>query len=397
MWSERRRRQPMRLELPGIGYQQGNRQMVVTALNPVALVKTVTSPDRWNPLGKQPHGNRPQDKGHREGIAQYLEEEENFVLGAVVLYASPRDAMFEPAEGDSNGPVRPGTLKLEFGAEFDVGDGQHRIGAYSDVMARHDEDGDPILERLRASGQPAVVVIDDEPLHRAQDFTDLQRNAKPPSNSIALSMDRRQPVNRMLIDLVQDAALPVFDLGERVEFLKDSPGKLSAKLYSFNTIRYMSGTALIGTGQRSARGWDKAVNAAIEEHPDASRAGLVAFWQAFAALPPIAAIIGGESTPAKLREETLLGAAGVLYALAAAAHEASDVGMDLGEAVSAFQGVNFARPAPPPQGSPLTLDDSIFVGTLIDAETAKVGSGRPSWEAAADHLLEAIKQMRAAA
>ena len=61
-------------------------------------------------------------------------------------------------------------------------------------MARHAEDGDPVLERLRASGQPAVVVIDDEPLNRAQDFTDLQKNAKPPSSSIALSMDRRQPV-----------------------------------------------------------------------------------------------------------------------------------------------------------------------------------------------------------
>ncbi len=387
----------MRLELPGIGYQQGNRQMVVTALNPVALVKTVTSPDRWNPLGKQPHGNRPQDKGHREGIAQYLEEEENFVLGAVVLYASPRDAAFEPNEVGANGPVQAGTLKLEFGAEFDVGDGQHRIGAYSDVMARHDEDGDPVLERLRASGQPAVVVIDDEPLHRAQDFTDLQRNAKPPSNSIALSMDRRQSVNRMLIDLVQDSSLSVFDGGDRVEFLKDSPGKLSAKLFSFSTIRYMSGTALVGTGQRSTRGWDKAVNALIDERPDESRAALRDFWQAFGALPPIAAIIEGELTPAKLREETLLGAAGVLYALASAAYAASEDGMGLGEAVTALQGVSFARPAPPPEDATLTLADSIFAGTLIDSETAKVGSGRPAWEAAAEHLRGAIVGVRAAA
>lgn len=387
----------MLVTLPGIAYRQGNRQMVVTALDPISLVKTVTRPDRWNPLGKQPHGNRPQDKGHREGIAQYLEEEENFVLGAVVLYASPRDAVFEPDEDGADGVIQPGTLKLQVGAEFDVGDGQHRIGAYSDVMARHDEDGDPIRERLRASGQPAVVVVDDEPLHRAQDFTDLQRNAKPPSNSIALSMDRRQPVNRMLIELVQDPALPVFDGGDRVEFLKDSPGKLSAKMYSFNTIRYMSGTALIGTAQRSTRGWDKAVNTLIDDHPEESRAALLDFWRAFGALPPIAAIIDSESTPAKLREETLLGAAGVLYALAAAAHTASEDGVGLGEAVSALEGVSFARPAAPPEDTPLTLNDSIFVGTLIDAETAKVGSGRPAWEAAAEHLLAAMKDLRAAA
>ena len=389
----------MRFEVPGIAYQQGNRQMVVTAINPVALVKTVTSPDRWNPLGSQPHGNRPQDKGHREGIAKYLEEEENFVLGAVVLYASPRDAEFQPYDPEANGPVQAGTLHLDFGAEFDVGDGQHRIGAYSDVMARHNEDGDPVLERLRACGQPAVVVIDDKPLNRAQDFTDLQKNAKPPASSIALSMDRRQPVNRLLIELVQDATLPVFDGGERVEFLKDSPGKLSAKLLSFKTIRYMSGTALIGTGQRSTRGWDKAVNALVGEHLDESREALVDFWQAFGAFPPIAAIINGESTPAKLRGETLLGAAGILYAVSAAAHAASEEGMSLGNAISAVGGLSFARPDAPADEAVLTTEDSIFVGTLIDPETAKVGSGRPAWEAAAEHLLAAITEQtqRAAA
>ena len=386
----------MEFSVPGIAYQQGNRQMVVTAINPVALVKTVTKPNRWNPLGKQPHGNRPQDKGHREGIAKYLEEEENFVLGAVVLYASKRDAEFVAAEG-ARGPVQSGTLRLNVGAEFDVGDGQHRIGAYSDVMARHDEDGDPVLERLRASGQPAVVVIDDEPLHRAQDFTDLQRNAKPPSNSIALSMDRRQAVNRLLIELVQSEKLPVFDGGERVEFLKDSPGKLSAKLYSFNTIRYMSGTALIGTGQRSSRGWDKAVNEAVEADEDAARGALIDFWQAFGTLPAIKAIIEGESTPAQLRADTLLGASGVLYALAAAVHAASETGVTLGDAVAALGDTSFARPAAPAEGQSLTFNDSIFVGTLIDAETAKVGSGRPAWEAAAEYLLTAITDVRAAA
>lgn len=391
----------MHLQLKGIGYKQGNREMVVTAMDPVTLVKTVTRPDHWNPLGEQPHGNRPQDKGHREGIAQYLEDEENFVIGAVVLYVSPKDAKFLPDKGDDDDeePVRSGTLQLSIAAQFDVGDGQHRIGAYSDIMARHAEDGHPVLDRMRASGQPAVVVIDENPLNRAQDFTDLQKNAKPPSSSIALSMDRRQPINRLLIGLVQDEALPVFgDRGDRVEFLKDSPAKLSATLYSFKTIRYMSGTALIGTGQRSTRGWDKAVNEAIEERPDESRAELLDFWRAFGTLSPIAAVIDGDSTPAKLRAETLLGASGVLYAVAAAAHAASADGIGLGDAIAALRSVDFARPASPAEGDrPLTLADSIFVGTLVDPETARVGSGRPAWEAAAEHLLTAITEMRTAA
>src|SRR5262249_53370560 len=156
----------------------------------LALVRMVNRPDTWNPLGAQPHGNRPQDKTHRAGIAEYLEHEEEFVLGAVVLYANPRDATFEPDEEWAESPVARGMLTLSIGAEFDVGDGQHRIGALSDVIKAHDEEGDPVIERLRHAGQPAVVVIDDSPLHRAQDFTDLQRNVKPPAGSLAMSMDR---------------------------------------------------------------------------------------------------------------------------------------------------------------------------------------------------------------
>src|SRR5438067_9226367 len=123
----------MRLELPGIGYKQGSRVMVVTAMEPIALVRMVNKPDTWNPLGEQPHGNRPQDKAHRAGIAEYLEHEEEWVLGASVLYASPRDATFEADVGWQDAPIAPGKLTLSYGASFDVGDGQHRIGAQSDV------------------------------------------------------------------------------------------------------------------------------------------------------------------------------------------------------------------------------------------------------------------------
>ena len=84
--------------------------------------------------------------------------------------------------------------------------------------------------------------------------------------------------------------------------------------------------------------------------------------------------------------------------MAAAVHAASGQGISLGDAVAALDGVSFARPAAPDEGAPpLTLEDSIFVGTLIDAETAKVGSGRPAWEAAAEYLLTAITDVRAAA
>lgn len=386
----------MKLQLPAIGYKQGSRRMVITAMEPIALVRMVNKPDTWNPLGEQPHGNRPQDKAHRAGIAEYLETEEEWVLGAVVLYASPRDAQFEPQEGWEDAPIAPGNLTLSYGAQFDVGDGQHRIGGESDVIKAHDEEGDPVIERLRKAGQPAVIVIDDSPLHRAQDFTDLQRNVKPPTGSLALSMDRRQPINRFVVQLVQHSDLPIFAQGDRVEFLKDSPGKLSHKLFSFKTVRYITGTALVGVSERSAVGWEKAANAAVESDRAQAMRDMVELWKGLGMLPGIADVITGKVTTAKLRERSLLTTAGVQYSIAYAMFLAHEKGIGYAGAARALAEVNFDRPRladgpPPSEADPITTKESIFAGNLIDPVTGKVGSGRPSWEAAAEALYSAIE------
>ncbi|MGW3351715.1 DNA sulfur modification protein DndB [Nonomuraea rubra] len=384
----------MELQLPGIGYSQGQRLMVVTALDPIALVKTVTEPDPWNPVGEQPHGNRPVDKPHRKRIAMYLEEEENFVLNSVVLYARPQEARFVPADGYKDASVQLGTLFLNYGAQFDVGDGQHRIGAYSDVMKQHPDEEDPIRIRMRKSGQPVVIVIDDNPLHRAQDYTDLQRNTKPQPTSLAMSMDRRQAVNRMLIKLVQDPKLPIFGDGAgRVEFVGDSPGKYSAKLLSFKTIRYLSGTVLIGVSQRSTAGWDKAVNAEVEQDEKKASQVLHELWGGMGRLPDIAEVIDGKRTTADLRDKTYLAASGVLYALANAVHKAHhDHHIPVRKAMERLATVDYRRAERGDGQPPLTADDTIFAGTLVDPETGKVGSGRPAWEAASEDLLKVILQ-----
>ncbi|MFI1604081.1 DNA sulfur modification protein DndB [Streptomyces griseofuscus] len=386
----------MELQLPGIGYRQGDRLMVTTAMDPVALVKTVAQPDPWNPVGTQPHGNRPQDKAHRKGIAEYLESEEQFVLGAVVLYAKTTEARFEPEPGKEGRAVMPGTLYLNYGAQFDVGDGQHRIGAYSDVIQAHGEDDDPIMKRLRNSGQPLVVVIDDNPLHRAQDFTDLQRNAKPPSASIGLSMDRRQPINRLMIQMVQWPELKIFGKeADRVEFFKDSPGKLSAKIFSFKTIRYLSGTALIGVSQRTTKTWDRAVNEYVEAYTEEAQEKLTDLWSGFATWPDIAPILSGNRTAADMREKTYLASSGVLYAIAYAVHMAStEHKIPVKDAMKRLSDVKYTRPGTPKPGERLTVEDTPFAGNLVDPETGKVGSGRPAWEAAAEVLLQHIRTGR---
>ena len=56
--------------------------------------------------------------------------------------------------------------------------------------------------------------------------------------------------------------------------------------------------------------------------------------------------------------------------------------------------MNFDRPRlegpPPSEEKPITADETIFAGSLIDVTTGKMGSGRPAWEAAGDALAGVV-------
>lgn len=61
-----------------------------------SLVQLAAKPNEWNPLATTPHGNRIRSKDHVRGIVEYLLEEDDPILGAVVLYAHPEDVRSEP-------------------------------------------------------------------------------------------------------------------------------------------------------------------------------------------------------------------------------------------------------------------------------------------------------------
>lgn len=391
----------MHVELNAIRYHQGSRAMFVAVPDPVALVKMVDPPDTWNPMGQQPHGNRPHDKAHSVGIREYLETEPDPIIGAAVLYAQPGDVRFVPFDGmdaDDLGGAEStaGRLKIDIAAKFDTGDGQHRMHSFSQII--NDEDTpEEVFKRIRAMGLPVIIVVDDNDRRRAQDYADLQVNVKPPTGSLGMSMDRRKPINKFMIELLNDSNIPLFDSGRRVEFLKDSPGKLSSKAFSFKAIRYVVGTTLIGVGQRSTKTWEAAANAAVANgNHDPALAGMKTLFSGLGDVPGWKEVIDGSLTMAEVRESTLLGSAGVLYALALAIHAAHvDHGLDYATIASRVAArIDFARPKRTPDpadpSTHLTAADSVFVGSLIDPATGKMGSGRPAWEAAGKDLTSII-------
>jgi DGQHR domain-containing protein len=378
-----------RVAYPAIGYKMGSRRMVTTVMSPVTYVGTVGDRENWDPL--QGTGtNRKEDKTHRQAIAKYIEETEDYVLNSVLVYYSPDDAEFVP--DDLEAPISMGTLYVRPGAKAKVGDGGHRTSAYGDVIEAH-RHGDDVLRRLQENGQPVIVVLDDDQARRAQDFTDLQQNAKPLNASIAQSMDRRQAINKMLLEeVLKGEQVPVFEGGKRIEFLTDSPGKLSPKLTGFKTLRYATGTLLVGTGPRSSRAWDEAVAVEIATtgHDDALQM-MIDFWTGFGALPDVATALSVPSGMVKLREHTWLTSANVLYALAAAVREVTHgADVTITEAMKAAAAIDFTRAGNTFHGTlvePAKYDED---GNLQAKEKAL--TGRDAWEGAAEKLAAKIRQ-----
>lgn len=377
-----------RVALPAIGYFQGNRRMVTTVMTPVTLVDQAGPREAWDPL----HGtgtNRKEDVNHRKGIATYIEEHEDYVIGAILAYLDPIDAEFISEDANDDGSPTIGTLWYRPGAKIVIGDGGHRTSAFGDVIAAHREIADDVFKRMARNGQPLIIVLDGDKANRARDFVTLQNNSKPLNQSIAQSMNQENELNKALLEhVIKGDTVPVFDGGNRVEFLTDSPGKLSAKFASYKTVRYASGTLLIGTGHRTSKGWDDAVILAMaraEAGENDPIGDLVEFWNCYGNLPAVAAAQSTEKGVALLRADTWLTSANVLYAIAASVHRVRESGLTIARAFEALQQFDFSRTATGLYGTlvepPTENEDGTF--------TKPTGrTGRDAWESAAEVLAQ---------
>ncbi|MCX8495922.1 MAG: hypothetical protein ORN51_07045 [Akkermansiaceae bacterium] len=391
------------INFPAIKYEQGGRVMYTAVMEPRALVKLVEEPRIWNPVkrGTDLGTNRPLSEIHVKGIVEYMErtlpaDDGEYVMDSVTLYGNDQDLIFTSAEGQV-GPIQQGVLSVSFDARFDIGNGQHRITAHERIAASHPEEDDPVAVAQRRVGQPVVIVADRNPLRRAQDFVTLQRNVKTLPGSMAESMDTSQPLNAYLVDLCKAEDAPKIlggkERGDRLIFATDAISKYGKQLLTYRAYRYISGTAMIGVDQRTTAGWKKAVNNAFESDPRWKNE-LAEMWTAWGDLPGIKEVLAGELSPEDLRATSLVLGGAVTYACAYAIHllKTND-GISLGEGVKRLAAINFNRPnRVPTETKPLTKNETIFAGNIIDPATGKVASGRPAWETAGQELYERIRK-----
>lgn len=367
----------------------GERCMYLTSEKAPAAVSLIDSPSTWNPLAAQPHGNRVRDPAHVAAIHSYLEGEDHPILNSIVVYPQPgaQPLTFTPSDNNDIGE-----LHLQLGTRLDIGDGQHRLQALADLIAEYQNvnESNAVRRRLWDLDVPMLIVDDVDARRRAQDFADLQRNAKAPSGSLGASMDRRRSINDFAMEIAKEAAL--FDGGARIEWQTDTIGKRSTRLYSFQAFRQAVGILLIGSGERTRAGFENKADAALQgEKRDRAKTAVLGTLDLLAkTMPGFQEIHAGTMDVPMFRERYLHSTAVGFYALCLALHEAIDAGADTGRAAQALAELDW-RKNPDTKFGEAFFDNTLNIWD-VKAETRKTGSGRPAWESAGEKLFREIVQ-----
>lgn len=381
------------MTMPAIKYKQGKRDMFLVVDDARALTQTFIEPRKkdLDPRNPDEWGNRRLDIAHKKGIIEYLETEDEYVIGAAVLYVKPATVHFEPVNerwADKN--VQLGQLHIPIGTKFHVGDGQHRMKAYADVLEGRDDD-DEVFKRIVASGQPAIIVEEERGWKIALDFVDLGHNAKPLTTSLGFALDVRQPLNKLAFQLARELEVLRYvptdgspeDAG-RIEFQGNAVGKGSAKLYTFASWRYAVATYLLGFDTRDKRKIAKETKATLgDESSDTFKKTLgemktvfayaarkLPGWQHLLTLPTT-------YTAREFREKSVLGTSAGLTALAYALKAAKDGGVPYQEAIDRLATINWSKETV--EDKPPFFDHTIIVG-------GKVLSSRTNYEPAGQDL-----------
>ena len=204
----------------GVFYRQGGRRFVSATL-PVPILLKFGKRDSTAPKGDPSEArNRPLDQSHVREIAQYLTEEDEYLIPPIILNASQELQIFVYRV-----PVatKPCVFVLPTDEYLYVTDGQHRLEALRRAVEarpelRHDAVGVTIIEES-----------DMDKVH--QDFFDAAQ-VKPLAKALLVEYDGREPVNAMAREVTTRATV----FKGRIERI-GNVGKNSLMLFTNNQIK----------------------------------------------------------------------------------------------------------------------------------------------------------------
>ena len=219
------------LVVPAHRFSQGGRCVYSFILDLPVLDQLL--PDRVDErIAKAEDANRPLTLTHARTIQEYLEKQEKWLFGAMMLGIDPKAVEFQPLQ-DSTLPVVAGQLRIHTADEWLIFDGQHRRRAIRDALEALRGD---LRRKARLSildGESVPIMLYEEPSINSlrQMFADAAQTRPIESNAVA-RFDRRNAFN-----LAADQLLVISEfLGGRVEMERPSVARTSPNIIAVNQL-----------------------------------------------------------------------------------------------------------------------------------------------------------------
>ena len=169
-------------------------------------------------------------------IARYLSENrDSYVVSA--LTASVDASVVFKANGDQGAERSMGTLQVPMDARLLINDGQHRRAAIEEAIKECPE--------LRDEHVPVLFFVDQGLTRSQQMFSDLNKHAIRPSDSLSTLYDQRDPSS----ELARYVAITVEGFKGMTEMERSSISNRSTKLFTLSGIKHAS-RALLRKGRR---------------------------------------------------------------------------------------------------------------------------------------------------
>ena len=200
--------------------------------------------------------NRRLTPSHAKNIQRYLEEKDNWLLGALMLGIASTAVEFDPYQDEHGKPDNPnfGELRIRTNRvnTMRIFDGQHRRRAIQDVLNDLSNSGDERyakkLETLRKASMTIVLYAEDDIATLRQMFVDASKTKRIEGNTVT-RFDQRDAFNLSAVRLAQNSRL----FKDRVEMERSSVSTSSQNLLAINQMSVVLKSLEVGYTRRVTR------------------------------------------------------------------------------------------------------------------------------------------------
>lgn len=193
--------------------------------------------------------NRKLTPSHSRSIRAYLDEKDDWLMGAMMLGIAQDAVEFEPYKSED------GTISENFGEmrirtnrvnTMRIFDGQHRRRAIQDVLAAlsQDEARADKLDALRKASMTIVLYAEDVVATLRQMFVDASQTKRIEQHTVT-QFDQRDPFNLMAVRLAANSRI----FKGRVEMESSSVTAASQSILAINQLASILKTTEIGYGR----------------------------------------------------------------------------------------------------------------------------------------------------